>query len=248
MRAAILPVKAIVLVTVKSQPFIKEKTMDFDVVTISARIVEEFCVVYQGVSSTDSPLPKPERTLRRILKLAHPCVDVDDLAENHEHLLFFRKDRYVFGISRGEHALESVLDITNLRRRFQGQTTRDVAEIASQNARENAILGWKWDTPFASCPPLSMKKLAFTFHALRRFRKYFPAHANGNAESGARKVFTQTTESEAISQKGMVIRLVNNHLKQVRYFRRGKCRFVVLEKIDGTFLVLTVEIDRFKGR
>ena len=53
--------------------------------------------------------------------------------------------------------------------------------------------------------------------------------------------YSHAIETDSISKVGAVKRLINSHFKEVRYFRLGKCRFVVKEEADGTFDVLTIE-------
>jgi hypothetical protein len=114
-------------------------------------------------------------------------------------------------------------------------------ELKRQRARERKAIGLRWDTILPSAPPVDLSKVIFSAHALEQFSIRFPAHARGDPEKGARELLALSTEADSISKVGIVRRLIDNGFEEARYFRLGKCRFVVKEQSDGTFIVLTIE-------
>ena len=117
-----------------------------------------------------------------------------------------------------------------------------ISFLRRQRARENKELGLKWDTPLPAVPPIDLNKVVFSDHALDQFRKRFPGHASGNAERAARELLALSTEDDAISKEGAVRRLIDNGFTPVRYFKLGKCRFILSEEQEnGVFVVITIE-------
>ncbi len=91
-------------------------------------------------------------------------------------------------------------------------------------------------------PPLDLTKVRFTKHAIERFVERFPEKNYGEPEKIALQILSGAKEKNAIDKAEMVKRVINNKFKEARYFKRGSCRFVVIEnKEEDIFNVVTIE-------
>lgn len=91
---------------------------------------------------------------------------------------------------------------------------------------------------------LDPSKIFFSEHALLRLQERYKVFCGAEIykpEECARQLLKKAKEENAISAVGVVRRLIDNDFEEVRYFRHGHWRFVILEQKDETYLVKTIE-------
>lgn len=121
-----------------------------------------------------------------------------------------------------------------------GQEDQDKDEAKKINVRGVSLA--KETTPPE--PPVDLRKVIFTTHAIDQFTDRFKKTQLGreliDPKKTALKILAATRETDAIGKVHKIRRLIKHSFDEVRYFTGQGWRFVVKES-DGKFLVVTIE-------